>query len=266
MQQPSKLELTLNDLLMAPLRALRIGHVKLIGYSGLLGWIALYSSLMSYQFLRGAIFELEISSERLELTALRLAAMVSSLLGLPILLTAIAVPVRAIWSFSTLSLLPLISFTPRALYMAFLSLLRCVPQVLYAILPAAACYYIFFTLKERSNLSSAIIASYSIMGIIAAAIAVKKLLTLGLALALSIAAQIDIRVAYPTILRIRNQRFWLLLILLALGLALCAGLFSLSQLPSAQPLSPKVLGIAALLAWYFLVCFTLLALQIGAES
>jgi hypothetical protein len=259
----SKFELTLRDIIIAPGRALRIGHLKILAYSLMMMSLCWATATSLYEYL--AIFTLSFGIENYTILGLVLkgAFGLSVLFASPFILAGIAVPVRTLWSTGRMDLKPLILLTPKTLLHGFSSLLRGLPKVVYSVLPILGCFVTLQALVEHKASPWAEILYFWVM-VILSMLFLRQVVILALGLALAAAFQIDIRLAQRAIATARRIRWIQLLVLVAVWGSVLFGLVMFDGYYHGNVWLIAA-GIVSCL-WAFLISFSLLALQIGYES
>jgi hypothetical protein len=258
-----KLELTLRDILGSPLRALIIGHAKILSYSLAMFAFAWLVATKLYGYSAGYILEIGIANHNTLAVVMRGVFALSIFFALPLLLAGIAVPVRTIWSYGRLDVGPLLALTPKTLLHGFRSLIGCLPRLAYSLMPFIGCLFTLQMLTKNKLSPSAELLYWVAAGILFI-LFIRQFLILGLALTLGAAAQIDIRLAQRAVTTATGARWIQLITLIALWVAVASGLVMLDNFYNLN----VWLVMSGLITcfWAFLVSFTLIALQIGFES
>ncbi len=259
----SKFELTLRDVLGAPLRALIIGHAKLLSHSLAMVALAWILSTEMYAYSSDYVLKIGIDNHNILVVILRSLLVLSILFALPLLLAGIAVPVRAIWSYGRLDVIPLLGLTPKTVLHGFRSIVRCLSSLVYSLLPLVGCLFTIQMLTQNKLSPWAELLYWVAAGILLL-VFIRQFFILGLALTLGAAAQIDIRIAQRAVMTATGTRWMQLVTLIACWGAVASGLVMLDSFYKLN----VWLVISGLITcfWAFLVSFTLIAPQVGFES
>lgn len=266
MPKIAELRLGFREIIFAPLQALRIGNIKLILFTCLMG----YLSALVFLGIRGFFIEELVRPlgmrGNLALVVERIVLAFGLLAALPTLLVGVAAPVRVIWATGGFDLKSLLRLLPGSMVVALRSCLRHLPQFASAMVPALIGFYLILMLEERGPSQQITKVVLLLSALLAIIIALRQIVLLLLALMLAISGQVDMRIAYSVILRISSGRLSHLVLLTAcvISVILAFGLIFYFNILSFT--SFWTLLSAPVFIWYFLVCYTLLAIQIGFEQ
>lgn len=266
MPKIAELRLGFREIIFAPLQALRIGNIRLILFTGLMGYLAtLVFSELSGFLLKEIENNLKIGGNLA--VVLNWAVLTLGLIiALPLVLVGVATPVRVIWATGSFDLKNLARLTPGSLLVALRSCIRHLPQFGAAILPALVGVYLIFILEQRGPSQPIARVALLLSALLAILIALRQIVLLLLALMLAISGQVDMRMAYSVILRASGARLRNLVSLTACMISIALAYCLIIYFGMLPPAGLWIVYSAPIFIWYFLVCYTLLAIQIGFEQ
>lgn len=266
MPKIAELRLGFREIILSPLQAIRVGNWRLILFTCLMGLLSvvLFSGLTE-AFYSEILLPLNLKGN-LNLVSEWLLMALGIIVSLPLVLVGVAIPVRVIWATGSCSIKNLLVLIPGSILVALRSCIRHLPQFASAVLPALVGFYLIVMLEERGPSQQIARAALLLSALLAILLALRQIVILVMALMLAISGQVDMRIAHSVILRARSGRLrhlvfltaCMILVVLSYGLVLYFELLPLGGW--------WLLFSVPIFVWYFLVCYTLLAIQIGFEQ